>query len=66
MDNSIIQSIWTILVFITFVGIIFWAYSSSRKEEFDAAANSILNEDESETVTTPDPSISKNNYKETK
>lgn len=66
MDNATIQSVWTVLVFITFVGIIFWAYSSARKEEFDSAANSILKEDESETVTTPDASISKNNFKETK
>ncbi len=45
MDNVTIQSIWTVLVFITFIGIIFWAYSSARKKEFDTAANSILNDD---------------------
>ncbi len=46
MDNTTIQSIWTVLVFITFIGIIFWAYSGARKKEFDAAANSILEEDD--------------------
>lgn len=45
MDNTTIQSIWTVLVFITFIGIIFWAYSGARKKEFDAAANSILEDD---------------------
>ena len=66
MDNSTIQSIWTVLVFITFIGIIFWAYSSARKEEFDAAAHSILDEDESQNITTPKTSDSNNTFKETK
>ncbi len=60
MDNSTIQSIWTVLVFITFIGIIFWAYSSARKKEFDAVANSILDDE-----VIPD-ALSKSNNKNTK
>jgi len=45
MDQITIHSIWTVLVFITFIGIIFWAYSGSRKKEFDEVANSILDDD---------------------
>ena len=32
------NSIWTIVVMITFLGIIFWAYSGRRKSDFDEAA----------------------------
>jgi cytochrome c oxidase cbb3-type subunit 4 len=29
----------TLITFITFVGIVFWAYNKKRKPEFDEAAN---------------------------
>jgi len=35
---AFIQSIWTIVVMITFLGIVFWAYSSRRSAAFDEAA----------------------------
>ena len=35
---SLILSIWTVVVFVIFIGIVFWAYSSKRKEGFDEAA----------------------------
>ena len=38
MSFTFIQSIWTIVVMITFLGIVFWAYSSKRKKAFDEAA----------------------------
>jgi len=38
MSFTFIQSIWTIVVLITFLGIVFWAYSSKRKKSFDEAA----------------------------
>lgn len=66
MDNVIIQSIWTVLVFITFIGIIFWAYSGARKKEFDDAANSILEDDlPSQSSANTVESISNPNNKET-
>jgi cytochrome c oxidase cbb3-type subunit 4 len=40
MDTStLLHIIMTVITFITFVGIVFWAYSRKRKAEFDAAAN---------------------------
>ena len=40
MDTStLLQIIMTLITFITFIGIVFWAYSGKRKPEFEAAAN---------------------------
>lgn len=33
--NNLIGSIVTVVFFITFIGIIWWAYGSSRKERFE-------------------------------
>ena len=35
---STLFSIWTVLVFIFFIGVVIWAMSSKRKKEFDEAA----------------------------
>ena len=35
---TLIQSLWTIVVMVTFLGIVFWAYSDRRKASFDEAA----------------------------
>jgi cytochrome c oxidase cbb3-type subunit IV len=40
MDTAtFLHSIMTVITFITFVGIVFWAWSRNREAEFDAAAN---------------------------
>ena len=39
MDVSLIQSIWTVVVLVLFVGIVIWAWSGKQKERFDEAAN---------------------------
>jgi len=52
MDNSMIQSIWTVVVLVLFVGIVIWAWSSKRKQDFDEAANIPFNEDEVPTEKT--------------
>jgi len=39
MDYAVIGSISTVVMFVTFVGIVVWAYSKRRKASFDAAAN---------------------------
>jgi len=62
MDQVTIHSIWTVLVFITFIGIIFWAYSGTRKKEFDEVANSILDDD---IIPSSSPNSSNKNTKET-
>jgi cytochrome c oxidase cbb3-type subunit 4 len=39
MNFTLIQSIWSIVVLVTFIGIVLWAYSSKRKSAFDEAAH---------------------------
>jgi cytochrome c oxidase cbb3-type subunit 4 len=38
MSFTFIQSVWTIVVMITFLGIVAWAFSGKRKSRFDEAA----------------------------
>ncbi len=45
MSLSLFNSIWTIVVMITFLGIVFWAYSSKRKASFDEAARLPFDDD---------------------
>jgi cytochrome c oxidase cbb3-type subunit IV len=37
--QTLLHSIMTLVAFITFVGIVIWAYSRKRKAAFEAAAN---------------------------
>jgi cytochrome c oxidase cbb3-type subunit 4 len=46
MDVSIVQSVWTLVVLVLFVGIVIWAWSGKRKQEFDEAANIPFHEDD--------------------
>ena len=39
MDIGFVRGLGTILVFVAFIGIVLWAYSSKRKSSFDEAAN---------------------------
>ena len=40
MDTStFLHSIMTVITFVTFIGIVVWAYSRKRKSAFDEAAN---------------------------
>lgn len=46
MDTvSIVQTIWTVLAFLFFIGIVFWAWSGKRKSTFDKAARMALEDD---------------------
>ncbi len=38
MDINDLRSLITVLLFLAFIGIVFWAYSSKRKQAFDEAA----------------------------
>ena len=42
MTMNLFHSLWTIVVLVTFIGIIAWSYSKNRKSDFDAAANLAL------------------------
>jgi cytochrome c oxidase cbb3-type subunit IV len=46
MDMEWMRSAMTVIAFATFVGIVLWAWSSRRRGDFDAAARSILADDE--------------------
>ncbi|NTS77308.1 cbb3-type cytochrome oxidase subunit 3 [Catenovulum sp. SM1970] len=45
MDYGTFRGIYTIVMIVVFVGIIWWAYSRQSKSKFDDAANSIFEED---------------------
>jgi len=38
MSFILLQSIWSIVIMITFLGIVVWAYSGKRKAAFDEAS----------------------------
>ncbi|MBT1449641.1 CcoQ/FixQ family Cbb3-type cytochrome c oxidase assembly chaperone [Glaciecola sp. XM2] len=39
MNQGTIGSIFTVIVFVSFVGVLFWAFSGRNKKNFDEAAN---------------------------
>jgi len=41
----LIDSIWTVVVMVVFIGIVLWAWSGKRKQRFNEAANIPFNED---------------------
>lgn len=45
MDINDLRSVFTVLTFVAFVGIVMWAYSGRRKQAFDEAANLPLDDD---------------------
>jgi len=45
MDLNDMRSLWTVLSFAAFVGIVLWAYSGKRKARFDEAARLALDDD---------------------
>ncbi|MFT4654582.1 MAG: cytochrome c oxidase cbb3-type subunit 4 [Kangiellaceae bacterium] len=46
MDQGIIGSIYTVIVFVAFIGAVWWAFNSRNKDKFDDAANIIFEDDE--------------------
>ena len=50
MDINDLRSIVTVVSFVTFLGIVAWAFSGRRKAEFDEAARLPLDDDEFERV----------------
>ena len=45
--------IWTLLLLIIFIGIVLWAFSSRRKQDFEEAAQLPLEDDIVEVEKTP-------------
>lgn len=51
MTFSLIHSVWTVMLFILFIGIVVWAWSAKRKPRFDEAARLPLEEDDAPSAT---------------
>ncbi len=51
MNILTIHSAWTLLIFISFIGVVVWAYSSRQKSRFDEAANLIFDDEPTSTPT---------------
>ena len=47
MNFSLVHSIWTVMLFMLFIGIIVWAWSAKRKPRFDEAARLPLEDEDS-------------------
>ena len=58
MNIYLAHSIWTVMMLVLFIGIILWAWSGKRKDDFREAANLPLEDDE--------PFIEQANLKQTK
>jgi cytochrome c oxidase cbb3-type subunit 4 len=45
MDYAVSGSIFTVLVFVCFIGIVVWAFSKKSKKRFDEAQNLIFDDE---------------------
>jgi cytochrome c oxidase cbb3-type subunit 4 len=48
MDQGIVGSIFTVIVFVAFIGVVWWAFSSKNKKKFDEAANLVFADEDKE------------------
>ena len=46
MDQGVIGSIYTVVVFVAFIGAVWWAFNSKNKSKFEEAANIIFEEEQ--------------------
>ena len=49
MDSIVINSIITVVSFVIFIGIIYWAYAKQNKAKFEAIGKSLLEIDTDKT-----------------
>ncbi|NVK24852.1 MAG: CcoQ/FixQ family Cbb3-type cytochrome c oxidase assembly chaperone [Gammaproteobacteria bacterium] len=45
MDYGTYRGVYTLILLVLFLVIVYWAYSKKRKKDFDDIASSILDED---------------------
>jgi cytochrome c oxidase cbb3-type subunit 4 len=50
MDQGIVGSIFTVIVFVAFVGACFWAFSGKNKQRFDEAANLVFDDEDKKSL----------------
>ena len=46
MSNVFVQTVWTVLAFGFFIGIVVWAWSGARKKDFEEASKLPLDDDD--------------------
>ena len=46
MDTSLIHSLWTVVSLAVFLGIVWWAYSPSRRQRFERDGRMVFDEPE--------------------
>ena len=49
MDQGLIGSIFTVIVFVSFIGIVLWTFNSKNKKKYDEAANLVFADEDSDT-----------------
>ncbi len=54
MQDGTFHLVWTLLLMVAFIGIVFWAWSSRRRKDFNEAANLPLEEDAERPKSTPE------------
>ena len=54
MDQGIIGTIYTLIVFISFFGVVWWAFTKRNTKRFDEAANLPFADEESQDNTNND------------
>lgn len=52
MEVATFHVIWTIVILVVFLGIVFWAWSGKRKKSFDEAARLPLEDDDTASSST--------------
>jgi cytochrome c oxidase cbb3-type subunit 4 len=45
MSVAFVQSVWTVIAMVVFIGIVIWAYSSRRKKDFEQASHIVQDDD---------------------
>ncbi len=46
MNITLVQTVWTVIAFVSFVGIVIWAWSGKRKDSFEEASRLALDDDD--------------------
>jgi len=58
MSIATFHSIWTVVLFVSFFGVVWWAYSGHRKSRFEEDANLVFG-DEQPSTTQENKGVSK-------
>ncbi len=51
MNIGTFHSIWTVAIFISFFGVVWWAYGKKRKDRFEEDANLVFADERTSTKT---------------